>query len=392
MPVYHISTRISSNVSPNDILYDLCIYRMDSSRNKYIIVDAKQQPLQSNYETQPHATKNIDDPLSTIYIMEVMLYRKTMLHTHCVSSMPFTKMYTLQELSSGKASSQVKRENPCYFETKGTTKPESEGGNTVILNISIPERPFIAKEYPIGNVRDPFEKNTIARQIKDRFEQVDFPNQIAASVCGPAAFFYCLQKDRPDVYAQAARDLWHYGKTKIGELNIAPSEGCRHPSGAFYTDQGYMKISGLDWITLAGLRDSENAVLSFDALDSPVAGITMWGTLSQWFEKAGYEKVFSNVGVTQAGVRGIRDLNEYVKKGYKVVTLINDGLLEGSNSNLTVPTHWVVWEGPVTEDANGHVHLELFSWGKVSDWIKKGENTSFFVYRFFGGMVFKPLK
>jgi hypothetical protein len=38
-------------------------------------------------------------------------------------------------------------------------------------------------------------------------------------------------------------------------------------------------------MTLAGLRDSENAVFSFDTLDSPVAGVTLWQTLSEWFEK-----------------------------------------------------------------------------------------------------------
>lgn len=59
------------------------------------------------------------------------------------------------------------------------------------------------------------------------------------------------------MYVQAARDLWRYGKTKIGKLNIVPGEGCRHPVGHFYDD-----ISGLDWMTLAGLRDSENAIFS----------------------------------------------------------------------------------------------------------------------------------
>ncbi|MDS1056736.1 hypothetical protein XB82_15035, partial [Acinetobacter baumannii] len=78
-----------------------------------------------------------------------------------------------------------------------------------------------------------------------------------------------LQKDRPDVYAQAAWELWRYGKTKIGELAISPGEGCKHPSGMFYTSGGKARILGLDWMTLAGLRDSENTVLSFDALDSP---------------------------------------------------------------------------------------------------------------------------
>ncbi|WBM70679.1 hypothetical protein OH773_21660 [Buttiauxella sp. WJP83] len=387
MTMYHVRTRINSNVPSDYILYDLSIYRMDSDKNKYFIVDVKQQPLQGNYETLIHATDNISEPLSTIYIMEVTLYRTTMLKTSCVSATPFIRMYTLEELTTGKAWSSVKRENPCYFVTTGTTKLESEGPNIVTVNISRPERPFIAEEYPIGDPQDPFEKSIIEQQINNRFNWVDYPSQRSASLCGPASFFYCIQRDRPDVYAQAARELWMYGKTKIGGLEIKPSNGCRHPTGHFYDN-----ISGLDWMTLAGLRDSENAVLSFDNLDSPIAGITMWQTLTEWFEKAGYEKVFSNVGITQAGIQGINDLNEYVRKGYKVVTLINDGLLTGGESKLTVPTHWIVWDGPVTEENDGCMHLNLFSWGKISDQIKYGENSSFFINRFFGGVVFKPLK
>ncbi|WP_436882845.1 hypothetical protein [Enterobacter asburiae] len=393
MPVYHLSTRINSNVPPENILYDFLVYRMDGKRNKVTIVDVRQQPLQSNYETRDHMTGNITDDLSTIFIMEVTLYRKTMLKTLCMTPVPFSRMYTLKEFASGTAWSPVKRENPCYFETTGTPRPESEGGHTQIVTISRPPRPFIAKEYPIGDARDPFEKNAIESQIQNRFNWLDYPNQGGASTCGPAAFFYCLQKDRPDVYAQAARDLWRYGKTKIGELEITPGEGCKHPSGSFSWDNGSIKITGIDWMTLAGLRDSENAVLSFDTLDSPVAGITMWDTLSSWFEKAGYEKVFSNVGITQAGAQGVRDLNEYINRGYKVVTLINDGLLKKSLSeHLTVPTHWIVWEGPVTQSPDNNVHLRLFSWGGVDDQIKPGKDLNSFINRFFGGMVFKPLK
>ncbi|PLR53807.1 hypothetical protein [Chimaeribacter arupi] len=392
MPVYCLSTRIHSNVPAGSLLYDLCIYRMDSSRNKFSLVDVKQQPFLGNYETQRHLTGNISEPLSTIYIMEMKLYRKTMLHTHSVTPVPFTKMYTLKEFSSGKAWSPVKRENPCYFESTGTMKPESQGGETKKIKITIPERPFIAKEYPIGDPRDPFEKNIIERQIDERFNQFDFPDQLSASVCGPAAFFYCLQKDRPDVYAQAARELWRYGKTKIADLLISPSEGCRHPAGTFYSDNCMPKIAGIDWITLAGLRDSENVVFSFDTLDSPVAGVTLWQTLTKWFEKSGYEKIFSNVGITQAGTQGIRELNEFVQKGYTVVTLINDGLLKRGGSTLTIPTHWIVWEGPVTQDSNGYVSLNLFSWGESANSIKPEKDLRFFINRFFGGVVFKPLQ
>lgn len=388
MAVYHLSTRINSNVPADSLRYDLCIYRMDAERNKHPLIDVKQQPFKGSYETQSHLTGNIDVSLSTIYIMEMKLYRKTMLHTHLITHEPFTKMYTLEELSSGKAWSPVKRENPCYFESKGTMKPERHGGETKIIKITIPERPFIARDYPIGSPQDPFEKRKIEADIQDRFCSLSYPSQSGASVCGPAAFFYCLQKDRPDVYAQAARELWRYGKTRIGELKIEPGDGCRHPAGRFYDN-----ISGLDWMTLAGLRDSENAVFSFDTLDSPAAGVTLWPTLTEWFEKAGYEKVFSNVGITQAGIQGIRDLNKYFNKGYKVVTLINDGLLRGSQSErLTIPTHWIVWNGPVIQDNEGFVHLNLFSWGDVSNRIKPQKDLSFFIRRFFGGVVFKSPK
>ncbi|WP_181853051.1 hypothetical protein ACNSPR_07150 [Klebsiella pneumoniae] len=88
----------------------------------------------------------------------------------------------------------------------------------------------------------------------------------------------------------------------------------------------------------------------------------------------------------------IRDLNRYVAQGFKVVTLINDGLLEGSTNNTTLPTHWVVWDSSVTQKDNGYVNLKLFSWGRSTYWIKKGKDVRFFLNRFFGGMVFKPLK
>lgn len=71
MPTYTVSTQIRSNVKPDDILYDLLIYRMDSQRNKHILVDVAQQQIQSNYETQRHITQETADPLSTMYIMEV---------------------------------------------------------------------------------------------------------------------------------------------------------------------------------------------------------------------------------------------------------------------------------------------------------------------------------
>jgi len=38
--------------------------------------------------------------------------------------------------------------------------------------------------------------------------------------------------------------------------------------------------------------------------------------------------------MTQAGIKGIRDLNQYVAQGYKTVILINNGLLDKSGFSL----------------------------------------------------------
>lgn len=388
MSVYYLSTRINSNVEAESIRYDLRISKINSQGESIYLVNVQNQKLMGDYTTQRHATEDVGDPLSTIYIIEVNLYHQTMLHTTSVLSTPFTRMYTLEELSSGKAWSPEKRENPCYFVSTEATRKMSEGIYTVTVAVSIPLQQFIAKDYPVGDPLDPFEGQKIKTDIQKRMNHLSYPSQKGASLCGPAAFFYCLQIDRPDVYGQAAKELWQYGKTKIGELEIAPGEGCRHPAGNFNHS-----ISGLDWMTLAGLRDSENALLNYDDIDSLVAGITLWPTLTEWFEKAGYEKVYSNVGITQVGVEGIRELNDYAKKGYKVVTLINDSLLEGSlDEHSTFPTHWIVWAGPAVQKPNGSIQLMLFSWGQVEEQIKPNKNISFFVQRFFGGVVFKPLK
>lgn len=43
MAVYHLSTCINYNVPADYLLYDLCIYRMDASRNKYPLYDFTQR-------------------------------------------------------------------------------------------------------------------------------------------------------------------------------------------------------------------------------------------------------------------------------------------------------------------------------------------------------------
>ncbi|MCC4106213.1 hypothetical protein [Serratia ureilytica] len=404
MPKYNIYTKIESNIPTPDLFYDLDIYKTGDNNKKHVLLSVIQQPITPGYYTQPHDSNETDDDLSVIYIIEINLHRKHGGKLISVLSSPAKKMYTLGEIASGKAYSKNKRENVCYFETKAQTKPVNDNGGDNIHSVKITclERAFIAKEYPIGSADDPFDKKKIENQIVSRMSHSSYPNQGGTSLCGPAAFFYCLQMDRPDVYKQAANELWLYGKTKIGTLNISPGDGCRHPKGAFYDDYGREAVSGLDWITLASLRDSENSIMSYDEVGDQVAGITMWGKLTEWFEKAGYEKVFDNISISHANLDDIISLNNYISSEHKVVSLISAGMLSDFPGDSSSKNHWIVWDSQVRcNDGKSvsastsileKVDLTLFSWGKVKRQLKNNVNLDVFMKHTFGGLVFRPIK
>lgn len=404
MPKYNIYTKIESNVSTSDLFYDLSVYKTDANSKKHVLLSVMQQPIEPNYQTQTHETNETEDDLSVIYIIEVSLYRKHGGKLIPVLSPPSKKMYTLGEMATGQAYSKIKRENVCYFETKSQTKPMNDSGDENIHSVQITclERAFIAKEYPIGSPDDPFDKKKIENKIASRINHSSYPNQGGTSLCGPAAFFYCLQMDRSDVYKQAAIDLWLHGKTKIGTLDISPGNGCRHPKGAFYDDYGREAVSGLDWMTLASLRDSENSIMSYDEVNDQVSGITMWGKMSEWFIKAGYEKIFDNISLSHANMNDVLSLNSYVSKGFKVISLISAGMLSDFPGDSSSKNHWIVWTNQV-KNVNGDVisnstsgtdkvELTLFSWGEVGSQLKSDVNLNSFMKHTFGGLVFRPIK
>lgn len=111
-----------------------------------------------------------------------------MLHKHCLTPVPFTKMYTLEEFASGKAWSPVKRENPCYFESKGTMKPESQGGeNSAAEHTTYPTH-WIVWNGPVtqrddGSVNlDLFSWGDVSEQIKPKKDLSFFINRFFGGV------------------------------------------------------------------------------------------------------------------------------------------------------------------------------------------------------------------
>ena len=102
-------------------------------------------------------------------------------------------------------------------------------------------------------------------------------------MCGPAAFFFSLLRQRKELYVKAVTELYLYGITKIDNLVIIPSDKTKNVT--LNTAGG--DISGVDWVLLASLRDSENDTFRYDKPSAKFAGITMPHEIANWFKLVG---------------------------------------------------------------------------------------------------------
>lgn len=256
-----------------------------------------------------------------------------------------------------------------------------------------------------GEARDPFSKSQIEAGLQSRLNE-PLPNQDQTSLCGPAAYFFCLINLSPSRYKLAVKQLWETGKTKIGELNIKPSLNGSRRVKNFYRSSGEPNIPSIDWITCASLRESENIALTLNDPEQEVAGITLWTELKGWFNKSGFKGVkaypFYPNGYNPTL---ISEINQYAGDGYYVVTLISASLLSSGTSSGTqsFPDHWIVWTDKL-RDTKGHeitgasdpyhteVRLKIFTWGENKQRLGKGISLYNFEKKIFFALIVKKEK
>lgn len=227
-------------------------------------------------------------------------------------------------------------------------------------------------------------------------------------------FFYCLQKDRPDIYQQVIKELWETGETKIGSLRIRPSEGTKHPKDFFY-NTGYPRVPAIDWISLASLVDT-NTTFSINKPTGAminISSITLAGTIEEWFRKVGCDMLFNNVSYSwHSNLTNVCQLNNYTKPNNQyVVSLVSGDMLKtGAPAFLGIDfkSHWIVWndklrikrakptdplgtEVTTSTNLSTLVELEVFSWGEVKQYLKDNITLGDFLKHTYGGMVFTKI-
>jgi hypothetical protein len=406
MPKYKVYTKIESNVPASDLFYDLNVYKNKGANKKDVLLSVTKQPVSLSYYTQTHEANETDDDLSVIYIVEINLYRRHSGKLISVLSTPSKKMYTLGEIASGKAYSKNKRENVCYFETKSQTKPVNKEGGDNIHHVKITCLPrfFVALEHPIGDPLDPFTKITIEKELNIRKaasllgpEGGYYPDQYYSMLCGPAAFYYCLMMDRFDVYEQLVWNLWSHGKAMLGSFLIQPSMSTMKVNDLF-AGMDHPRVSAVDWITMASLRDSSNNLLKYESVGDKTSAITLWSDIEKWMLNAGAHKIFSNISMYHSNLSDICKLNSLVNNDVHIFSLISAGMLQ-QGADVPFKDHWIVWDGQLKLVNGGNINnetnleelvsLRLFSWGEVKDnSLRESLTLGEFLRHTFGGVVF----
>lgn len=196
-------------------------------------------------------------------------------------------------------------------------------------------------------------RSTVEKGLRKRVENPLTLSQGDSSLCGPAAFIFCLAKKKPAVYTKYVIDLYEKGEATIGQLLVRPSVSCKSFRG------GSNQIADVDWVALASLRDSENAPSGPDPADpeddqkkpwskyyypdQQIGGITLPWEVTKWFSCAGFSVVRNKTNhVSDKSLYSLLEAQKAYSAGASVCLFVCATILSGLPGQTLFPDHWVV--------------------------------------------------
>jgi hypothetical protein len=212
--------------------------------------------------------------------------------------------------------------------------------------------PFISKPELLGDIR---------RTVANPFNV----SQEATVLCGPAAILFELASRQPVRYVEVCQQLYETGEFKSRSKIVRPSKTLREsrvPSG----------ITLADWILMATLRDTENAIFDVEATSGPIAmGITTPWEMKGWtFEILAYDKVAYQSTYLYGEFEAMREASNIVKRGGVAFLMIHSAMLGQEAPAVAFPNHWISFLGGLQIDDgvwhrwdSGHIKFDCYSWG-----------------------------
>lgn len=203
-------------------------------------------------------------------------------------------------------------------------------------------------------------RERVVDQLRARVANPSTIDQGRSSLCGPASFLYVIAKDMPHVYAKYIIDLFEKGEAGIGSLRIKPSSACKN----YRVPEA--NIQEIDWIGLASLRDSENSVFDYQAVDDRFAGITLSCDLQQWFVQSGYTQVENRTNlIFDKNLYTLLQAHQKRKSGSAVCLFVGANLLNGYPKGNAPADHWIVLNSDILID--GRPVISLLAKGALVD-------------------------
>ncbi|KTW17715.1 hypothetical protein [Sphingomonas sanguinis] len=204
------------------------------------------------------------------------------------------------------------------------------------------------QQSPVGW---PVARDDLVTQIDARLRGTSMPRQLATSYCGPAAFLYCILKDRPDIYVSYAVALWETGhytfRTGVGHVEVESADRTKASLAAITgRRRGKEQISDLDWMTMAALSASTrplSALRRGAGPDDVGLSITYPWVLKQWFQAGGSRPQVDSMGLgaLKSGLFMFANLMRFWRSHWLVIQ-IDSSLVTTGAPNTFEQRHWVV--------------------------------------------------
>lgn len=254
-----------------------------------------------------------------------------------------------------------------------------------------------------------FDRLLVEREIEDRILNPWKINQSNTSLCGMACIFYLFAKEQPEKYRKFCLDLFRKGISKCNNYTAKPTkELLDKKNNEKGLPEGSTKLSLADFITLAGVRNTENP--SYKGGDEDFQAINWTPIMTKLCkELLEYNEVESNNAYNPIKYSEndgnklaeiIDDINKQIIDGYKLILLIDSDLISKDDDNIAnifqLEYHWVVLESEIKKiqnlDGNGNIFytfdFSVYSWGTnpfgKTKYLKKLININQFIRNYYG--------
>ncbi|WP_421564395.1 hypothetical protein [Paracidovorax sp. MALMAid1276] len=268
------------------------------------------------------------------------------------------------------------------------------------------------KAWGVNNVE-------LANQLNERVSgrSTSWPDQGNTSLCGPAAFMFCLIHDRPDLYVRYIIDLWAGRPATLGSRNVRPGPNVQATaetmtSNSHQTIPAAARINAVDWISMASLRNDSpdlNPFANYDHPSATVSAITRPKYLQDWFHAVGATTLLDNTNeiIPLSDWKELLEIAPYQASGW-VAMLVSAAMFQGAGGT-TSKNHWVVLNGPISINGRpisgytradkpdletASVQARVFTWGNEAQGLattKALPHLSHFLKCFHGGIAFSSI-